>query len=48
MPDADPEYPALVATEAVEDMELLLADESLEMIEDLDFYLWLDVEPDAT
>lgn len=48
LPDADPEYPELVATDAVEDMELLLADESLEMIEELDFYLWLDVEPDAT
>ena len=48
LPDADPEHPALVATDAVEDIELLLADESLEMIEDLDFYLWLDVEPDAT
>jgi hypothetical protein len=48
LPDSDPGYPELVATDAVEDMELLLADESLEMIEDLDFYLWLDVEPDAT
>jgi hypothetical protein len=48
LPDSDPAYPELVATDAVEDMELLLADESLEMIEDLDFYLWLDVEPDAT
>lgn len=45
--DSDPDYPELVATDAAEDMELLLADESLEMIEDLDFYLWLDVEPDA-
>ena len=48
LPDADPEHPGLIATDAVEDMELLLADESLEMIEELDFYLWLDVEPDAT
>lgn len=47
LPGSDPDYPELVATDAVEDMELLLADESLEMIEDLDFYLWLDVEPDA-
>ena len=47
LPGADPEYPELVAADAVEDMELLLADESLEMIEELDFYLWLDVEPDA-
>ncbi len=47
LPDSDPDYPELVATDAVEDMDLLLADESLEMIEDLDFYLWLDVEPDA-
>jgi hypothetical protein len=47
LPDSDPDYPELVATDAAEDMELLLADESLEMLEELDFYLWLDVEPDA-
>ena len=48
LPDEDPDHAELIATDAAEDMELLLADESLEMIEDLDFYLWLDVEPDAT
>lgn len=47
LPDSDPGYPELAATDVAEDMDLLLADESLEMLEDLDFYLWLDVEPDA-
>ncbi len=32
---------------ADEDMELLLATENLDMLSDLDFYLWLDTEPDA-
>lgn len=30
-----------------EDMELLLTKESLDMLSELDFYLWLDAEPDA-
>lgn len=47
LPESDPGYPELAATDAAEDLELLLADESLEMLEELDFYLWLDVEPDA-
>lgn len=47
LPDADPDYPELVATDQADDVEILLAEESLEMIEDLEFYLWLDVEPDA-
>ncbi len=34
---------ASVALEAP-DLELLLADESLEMLEDLEFYAWLDTE----
>ena len=40
-PDALP-----VATVALEapDLELLLADESLEMLEELEFYAWLDSE----
>jgi len=37
-----------LATEdpATEDMDLLLATESLDMLSDLDFYLWLETEPD--
>ncbi len=31
---------------AAEDMELLLATENLDMLSELDFYLWLDTEPD--
>lgn len=34
-------------TDDVEAVELLLATESLDMLSDLDFYLWLDAEPDA-
>lgn len=30
----------------VEDMDLLLATENLDMLSDLDFYLWLETEPD--
>jgi len=28
-------------------VELLLATDSLDMLSELDFYLWLDTEPDA-
>lgn len=31
---------------AAEDMELLLATENLDMLSELDFYLWLETEPD--
>lgn len=37
----------LSADLAGEDMEILLAGESLEFLSDLDFYLWLDLEPDS-
>lgn len=30
-----------------EDVELLLAEENLDMLAELDFYLWLDADPDA-
>lgn len=29
------------------DVELLLAEENLDMLAELDFYLWLDADPDA-
>jgi len=32
---------------AQEDVEILLATDSLDMLSELDFYLWLDTEPDA-
>jgi hypothetical protein len=31
---------------AAEDMDLLLTSENLDMLSDLDFYLWLETEPD--
>jgi hypothetical protein len=46
---AGPELPA-IATPAVEsaaDMDLLLATDSLEMLEDLEFYAWLDADRSA-
>lgn len=32
---------------AQEDVDLLLTTDSLDMLSELDFYLWLDTEPDA-
>ena len=39
--------PAAVATEhsAIDDLELLAANESFELLEDLEFYAWLDTAP---
>ena len=40
---AGPELPAAVpAVETAADMDVLLAPDSLEMLEDLEFYAWLD------
>lgn len=36
--------PAAPAVESAADMDLLLADDSLEMLEDLEFYAWLDAD----
>ena len=36
--------PAATVALQAPDLELLLADESLEMLEDLEFYAWLDTE----
>jgi hypothetical protein len=36
--------PAGVAIESAADLDLLLADDNLEMLEDLDFYAWLDAD----
>ncbi len=35
------------ATLPLEDLDVLMADESLELLEDLEFYLWLDEHLDA-
>lgn len=39
--------PTLPEAVAAVDLELLLADESLELVEELDFFIWLDGETDA-
>ena len=36
-----------VEDELADDIEILLAGENLELLEDLDFYLWLTMQPDA-
>ncbi|MEO7385808.1 MAG: hypothetical protein ABIX37_02600 [Gammaproteobacteria bacterium] len=43
---AAPDHPAPVApaVESAADMDLLLAPDNLEMLEDLDFYAWLDAD----
>ncbi|MGD8975956.1 MAG: DUF3619 family protein [Gammaproteobacteria bacterium] len=38
--------PLVAADPPVEDMEILLGNEDLELLDDLDFYLWLDDEPE--
>lgn len=41
-PDSAPQAPALAAPAVADDLELLAAGEDLEMIEDLEFYAWLE------
>jgi hypothetical protein len=36
-----------VEDDLADDIEILLAGENLELLEDLDFYLWLTMQPDA-
>lgn len=36
-----------VEEDLADDIEILLAGENLELLEDLDFYLWLTMQPDA-
>jgi hypothetical protein len=45
-PGLDRDPPVLSSSAALTpaDMDLLLADDSLEMLEDLDFYAWLDAD----
>lgn len=40
--------PAGVEIAALQDLEILLSDEELEMLEELDFYTWLDEELSET
>ncbi|MGI9262008.1 MAG: hypothetical protein ACR2QR_08230 [Woeseiaceae bacterium] len=37
----------IVEGELADDIEILLAGENLELLENLDFYLWLTMQPDA-
>ena len=43
-PGPVPDRPAAAAVASAADMDLLLADDSLEMLEDLEFYDWLDAD----
>jgi len=45
--DRTTEYADLVAADAGTDMEMLLVTADLDMLSDLDFFLWLDTEPDS-
>jgi len=46
-PGTDTDYASLAGTsEPAEDMEILLGSEELELLDDLDFYLWLEDEPE--
>ena len=46
-PGTDIDYAPLAGTsEPAEDMEILLGSEELELLDDLDFYLWLEDEPE--
>jgi ferric-dicitrate binding protein FerR (iron transport regulator) len=38
---------ALDAPEVASDMEILLAEDSLEMLEDLEFYSWIDLDDES-
>lgn len=40
------DIPLATAAPAAEDMEILLGNEDLDLLDDLDFYLWLDDEPE--
>ena len=44
VPRPQPEEPMQIA--ALGDLELLLAEEDLELIEELDFYAWLEEQPE--
>ncbi len=40
--------PELDAPEVASDMEILLTEDSLEMLEDLEFYSWIDLDGETT
>ncbi len=47
LPRLDRQHPLTESFAATEDMTLLMNDENLELIEDIEFYAWLDDAPDA-
>jgi hypothetical protein len=44
VPEPSEPMPAVVAAPGVDDIELLAGSEELEMIEDLEFYAWLELQ----
>lgn len=43
----NPQFAELAVPEVATDMEILLTEDSLEMIEDLEFYSWIDFDAEA-
>jgi len=43
----NPQFAELAAPEVATDMEILLTEDSLEMIENLEFYSWIDFDAEA-
>jgi len=43
-----PQIDELATPEVASDMEILLTEDSLEMLEDLEFYSWIDLDDDST
>jgi len=44
----NPQFAELAVPEVATDMEILLTEDSLEMIEDLEFYSWIDFDAEAS
>jgi hypothetical protein len=43
-----PQIDELATPDVASDMEILLTEDSLEMLEDLEFYSWIDLDDDST
>jgi hypothetical protein len=43
-----PQIDELATPEVASDMEILLTEDSLEMLEDLEFYSWIELDDDST
>jgi hypothetical protein len=42
-----PAAASLAATAAVDDVEILISSDELDMLQNVDFYAWLDTQPDG-